>query len=113
MVLPLKISDEQFGDKVGTHMPDFGRNPRSAIDRQWLRDYINYIYMNAVEFRAGIWRGQGETLSSGSNAEGPVMFYRRGADVVVTDMSGNFVTILKDGINNKRFQGAQILPARP
>jgi hypothetical protein len=36
-------------------------------------------------------------LPSGANARGPVWFYAKGTDVVVTDKSDNFVTILKNG----------------
>jgi len=50
--------------------------------------------------------GLGEKLPSGSNAPGQAQFYIQGNDVVVTDISGNFVTLLKDGINNLRVNSA-------
>ena len=114
MVRPLKINEVQFGAKVGRHMIDFGRDPGNAANRKWLMDYILDIYTHATQFRDGSFSGQGAVLSSGSNARGPVWFYAKGADVVVTDKSDNFVTILKDGVsNNSSFQLAKILPRRP
>ena len=77
-------------------------------------DYILDIYENAVEFRDGSFSGQGPVTQSGANARGPVWFYAKGADVVVTDKADNFVTILKDGVNmNTSFRVATILPGRP
>lgn len=49
-----------------------------------------------------MWRGLGEKLPNGSNAPGLAKFFIKGNDVVVTDMNGNFVTILKDGVKNPR-----------
>jgi filamentous hemagglutinin len=97
MIRPLKIDQVQFGTKVGRHMLDFGRNPASVSDRKWLMDHILDIYSNAVEFRDGTFSGQGALTPSGANARGPVWFYAKGTDVVVTDRADNFVTILKDG----------------
>jgi hypothetical protein len=113
-VRPLKIDQVQFGAKVGRHMLEFGRNPGSAADRLWLTQYINDIYTNATQFRDGTFSGQGAILPGGSNARGPVWFYAKGNDVVVTDRSDNFVTILKDGvINNTSFRSARVLRERP
>jgi hypothetical protein len=113
MTRPLKIDQVQFGAKVGRHMLDFGRNPGSAADRKWLMDHILDIYTNAVQFRDGTFSGQGAISPSGANARGPVWFYAKGEDVVVTDKHDNFVTILKDGTKNTSFRSAKILPARP
>ena len=114
MIRPLKIDATQFGAKVGRHMLDFGRNPGNADDRKWLEDYIHDVYTNATEFRDGTFSGQGAVTKSGANARGPVWFYAKDTDVVVTDKLDNFVTILKDGtLNNKSFMTAAVLPRRP
>lgn len=114
MARPLKIDDAQFGAKIGRHMLDFGRDPGNAGDRKWLRDYILDIYENATDFREGTFSGQGEILPSGANARGPVWFYAKGTDVVITDRSDNFITILKDGANlNTSFRAAKPLLIRP
>ena len=111
---PLKIDQVQFGAKVGRHMLEFGRDPSNANDRRWLMNHIVDIYANAEEFRDGTFSGQGVVLPSGSNARGVVWFYAKGMDVVVTDKSDNFVTILKDGRKNSTsFRLAKILLSRP
>jgi RHS repeat-associated protein len=102
----LKIDDIQFGNKVGKHAEDYGLSPKSPQSRQWVRDHIENIHNSPDEVRQGTWRGLGEKLPDGNRAEGNAIFYRQGNDVVVTDMNGNFVTILKDGVVNSRFQGA-------
>jgi hypothetical protein len=111
---PLKIDQVQFGAKVGRHMLEFGRNPSNANDRKWLMNYIVDIYSNADEFREGTFSGQGSVLPIGSHARGDVWFYAKGMDVVITDKSDNFVTILKDGRKNSTsFRLAKILLSRP
>jgi filamentous hemagglutinin len=113
MIRPLKIDQRQFGAKVGRHMLDFGRDPANAADRDWLIKHISDIYNNATEFRSGTFSGQGDLTALG-NVRGPVWFYARGNDVVVTDKSDNFVTILKDGVtSNTSFRAATVLPKRP
>ena len=95
-------------------MQDFDRDPSNSADRQWLMDHILDVYTNATEFRDGTFSGQGSALPGGSNARGPVWFYAKGDDVVVTDRNDNFVTILKDGAtNNTSFRTARVLPNRP
>ena len=113
MIRPLKINEVQFGAKVGRHMLDFGRNPGNAADRKWLMDHIHDIYANAVEFRDGTFSGQGAILASGANARGPVWFYAKDGDVVITDKADNFVTILKGGTMSTSFRQAKILTRRP
>jgi filamentous hemagglutinin len=110
----LKIDNAQFGAKVGRHMLEFGRNPGNAADRVWLTQHIHEIYANPTQIRDGTFSGQGAVLPIGSNARGPVWFYAKGNDVVVTDRSDNFVTILKNGaINSTSFLNAKILLGRP
>jgi hypothetical protein len=112
MVRPLKIDQVQFGAKVGRL--EFGRDPGNPADREWLMNHILDIYANAVEFRDGTFSGQGIILPSGAGARRPVWFYAKGADVVVTDVSYNFVTILKGGTRmNTSFRQAKVLPVRP
>jgi len=114
MIRPLKVDPVQFGAKVGRHMLEFGRNPGTKHDREWFEDYIRDIYTNATEFRDGTFSGQGAVTKSGANARGPVWFYAKGKDVVVTDKSDKFVTTLKDGtLNNMSFRSATILARRP
>lgn len=93
----IKVSDKQFGKKIGKHTKEYGLNPKSTKDRQTMRHTILDIVENASEVRSGEWRGQaGETF-----------FYIKGKDVVVAKESGEFVTILKGGIDNVRVKNAR------
>lgn len=110
----LILEEAQFGQKIGKHAQDFGLNPGSPQNRQWLKDLITDIHTNPNEIRKGPWRGIGEVMENGNRTEGTALFYRKGADVVVTDLEGNFVTILKDGATqNLRFKNAQNIFGTP
>jgi soluble cytochrome b562 len=79
-------------------------DPSGPEARAWIKSYTEDIYTNAEEIRQNLWRGIGEKLPNGQKGESEALFYRKGNDVVVTELDGSFVTILKDGdINNKRF----------
>lgn len=94
----IKINDKQFGRKVGKHAIDFGLNPNDKGDREKIREYIQEIVLTYDEKTEGLWRG----IADGN--VGKAIFYRKGNDVVITKTDGEFVTILKDGINNGAFQ---------
>ena len=93
----IKVSDKQFGKKIGKHTKEYGLNPKSSKDRQIMRHTILDIVENASEVRSGEWRGQA----------GEILFYIKGKDVVVAKESGEFVTILKGGIDNARVKNAR------
>lgn len=89
--------EKQFGKKVGKHAKDYGLNPSKAEDRAIFQSIINDIKENSEEVRTGYWRGQPED----------VLFYIKGEDVVITDQQGEFISILKGGINNERVKNAR------
>lgn len=91
------LNAKQFGKKVGRHALDYGLNPSSQEDREKLLDIIQDILENETDVRIGEWRGQPED----------VVFHIKGDDVVITQQSGEFVTILKGGINNARVKKAR------
>lgn len=92
----INISDKQFGKKIGKHTKEYGLNPRSPADRQKMRHIILDIADNADEIREGKWRLQ----------EGDCQFYIKGSDVVVAK-GKEFITILKEGVNNERIKNAR------
>jgi len=94
-------------------MLDFQRDPSKPEDREWLLKYVQQIYGNPRQVREGTFSGQGAQLPSGANARGPVWFFERNSDVVIVDKSHNFVTILKNGVDNASFKNAKVLPKRP
>jgi hypothetical protein len=104
----MKIDDNQFGRKVGKHAEDYGLDPKNPENRQWVKNHIEDIRSNPDEIRSGTWSGLGDGPPN-ARGRGPAVFFRQGNDVVVTDIKGNFVTILKDGINNISFQLGEVL----
>ena len=102
----VKIDEKQFGKKVGKHAEDFGLNPADSASRQNIRDIIDDIVKNRDDIFRGTWRGQGEQLPSGNRKDGPVDFIIKGDDVVVAK-DGNFITLLKDGVNNPRVKSVR------
>lgn len=93
----IDISDKQFGKKIGKHTKEYGLNPQSSTDRQKMRHTILDIAENADEIREGAWRGQAEE----------VLFYIKGKDVVVSKKDREFITILKDGVDNERIKNSR------
>jgi hypothetical protein len=91
----ISTTPKQLGKKLGKHVEDFGGNPSNAADRQKVIDRIYNITDNPDKVVQGSFRGQGANGGSGT-----VNFVIQGSDVVVTTPGGEFVTILKDGINN-------------
>lgn len=90
--------EKQFGKKVGKHAVDFGLNPSIESDREKFRNIIKNIITQKDEIRIGEWRGQ----------EDDVLFYIKKEDVVVVKTDGDFVTVLKGGINNERIKNSGI-----
>ena len=90
-------TDKQFGKKIGKHASDYGLDPGKPEDRRKMLAIIDDICDTAEEVVTGEWRGQ----------EGPVKFYIKGDDVVVTTKDDRFITILKGGITNARIERAR------
>jgi hypothetical protein len=93
--LPFTMSDSQFGAKAASHARDFGLDPSNPADREELRKIITDIAEKPDDVVDGTFRGQGP-----NGTRGPVEFRIKGTDVVVTKPGGEFVTVLRDGINN-------------
>ena len=90
-------TDKQFGKKIGKHASDYGLDPSRKADRQKMLAIIDDICDTAEEVVPGEWRGQ----------DGPVKFYIKGDDAVVTTKDDVFITILKGGITNARVKNAR------
>ena len=101
----LNIGSKQFGKKLGKHARELGLDPASAKARYALQRRLERIFENADEVRKGLWRGQGP-----GGIQGEALFYRRGHDVMVTTLEGDFVTILPGGATNSHFLGASVVP---
>jgi len=103
----MKIDDNQFGRKVGKHAEDYGLDPKKTESRQWIKSHIKDIRNHPDEIRKGTWNGLGDGPPN-ARGRGHAIFFRKGEDVIVTDVQGNFVTILKDGVNNTSFRSPVI-----
>ncbi|QEK06205.1 hypothetical protein [Treponema phagedenis] len=92
----IKIDNRVFGKKLGQHAQEFGFSANRETDRGSFKDIILNIRKNSDEVYLGTWRNVPK-----------VLFYIKGDDVVVTDTENNFITILKDGVNNARVKNAR------
>ena len=102
----LITSDKQLGKKIAQRARELGLNPAGPRVRAMFKDRIRRIFENADEVRSGVFRGQGPNGTIG----GDIRFFRRGKDVVLTDSSGNFITLLIDGASNSFFVNGVPLP---
>lgn len=90
--------EKQFGKKLGKHAKDFDLDPSNENDRIKFQNIIDKIITSSDEVRIGEWRGQKDE----------VLFYIRKSDVVITKQTGEFITILKGGVENVRVKNARI-----
>ena len=97
IIRSVKFDDRQFGKKIGKHAADFGMQANTVEGRAKMKAVIGEIVDFADECVIGEWRCQTE----------PVTFYIKGSDVVVTKGNNEFVTILKDGVENARVKKAR------
>lgn len=88
------FTDKQVGKKLGKHAGDWGLDPGSDKDRNKLLSIIRRIVDEADRVDFGIWRGQ----------IGPCAFYIKGNDLVLVDGNGKFASVMKGGVNNKRYK---------
>lgn len=93
----ISFEDKQIGKKAGKHCEDFGLDAKKPEDRGKFFDITKDIIDNADVKKTGTWRGQ----------TGTVTFYAKGTDVVVVDQNNNYITTLKDGVNNQRYKEAK------
>lgn len=84
----------QLGKKIGKHAGDFGLDPKKPEDRAEFKRITDGIIDDAEVVNVGGWRGQ----------DNPCVFYRLGEDIVIVDAQGKYVTTMKGGVSNKRYQ---------
>lgn len=90
-----KVNSRQLGKKLGRHVEDFGGDIANKADRDKVTNIINDIGHKPDKVITGTFAGQGP-----NGERGAVHFRIKGSNVVVTKPNGDFVTILKDGVNN-------------
>lgn len=89
-MLPFSVDPKQLGKKLGKHVEDFGGDPSNALDRDTVISKIYDIAKNPEKTVKGTFKGQ----------VNEVEFRIKGDDVVITNLNGEFITIMKDGVNN-------------
>lgn len=89
--------EKQYGKKIGKHARDYGLDPSKSEDREKMHNIINDIVNNYETVKVGSWRGQAED----------VLFYIKGQDVVICKKNGEFVTVMKGGVNNAGVKNAR------
>lgn len=94
---PVIMKSAQVGKKIAKHARDFDLDASKQEDRQAFVEITKNIIDNYDEKRVGRWRGQ----------TGSVTFYAKGKDVVVVNEKNEYVTTLKNGITNGKYQGAK------
>lgn len=92
------MTSKQMGKKSGKHMSEWGLDPGSADDRLRFIKITNDIYAEPDEVRSVPWKVDPET----NKRTVEVLAYIKGNDVVLVDKTGNYITTMKDGVNNKR-----------
>ncbi|MCB1441158.1 MAG: hypothetical protein KDJ63_15410 [Nitratireductor sp.] len=90
----MTISNSQWGAKSAQHMRDFGLDVSNPAHRQQFRDMVEEIGASPDRVVSGSMSG------GGPNGRRDVLFYIKGSDVVATSRSGEFVTVMENGITN-------------
>lgn len=91
---------------MGKHAKDYGLNPGNVQDREFMCNVIQGIWNNPDQIRYGSWRGAGERLPDGRRDCATVVLMIKDDDVVIVDLKGNFISIMKGGIHNERVKKA-------
>lgn len=92
------MTSKQIGKKSGKHMGEWGLNPELPDDRLRFIKITNDIYTEPDEVRSVPWKVDPAT----NKRTVEVLAYIKGNDVVLVDKTGNYITTMKDGVNNKR-----------
>lgn len=97
------IASKQFGRKAGKHMQEWGLSPSSTGDRQAFKALIRGIIDHPTETRRVQWLLNKET----NRRTTEVTAFIKGNDVVLVDDSNAYITIMKDGVYNRRVKNGR------
>ena len=87
-------TSHQLGKKIGKHAKDWGLDPSDSDDRYKLQSIIEDIIDHADKVSQGNWRGQ----------PNPCTFYERDGNLVIVNANNEFVTVMRGGATNVRYQ---------
>lgn len=92
------ITDRQLGHKAGKHMSEWGLNPAEEKDREKFADITRNIQANPQEIRRVQWLRDPET----GKRTVEVNAYIVEKDVVLVKDDKEYITTMKNGIDNER-----------
>ena len=90
------VTKKQLGRKFGKHAPEWGIDFKEPDGLDRFCEIIDSIINEADDIAQGEWRGQ----------TGPCSFFRKGDDLVIVNSAREFVTVMKGGASNVRYQRA-------
>ena len=92
----VSVTKKQLGRKFGKHALEWGIDFNDPGGRDQFCEIIDGIVNGADDIARGEWRGQ----------PGPCTFFKRGDDLVIVNARNEFVTVMKGGGSNVRYQRA-------
>lgn len=92
------ITDKQLGHKAGKHMQEWGLNPSNPDDRTKFVEITQKIQREPQEIRRVQWQNDPKT----GRRTVEVNAFILGRDVVLVADDGEYITTMKDGIENQR-----------
>ena len=97
------ITDKQLGHKAGKHMQEWGLNPSNPDDRTKFVEITQKIQREPQEIRRVQWQNDPKT----GRRTVEVNAFILGHDVVLVADDGEYITTMKDGIENQRVQNGR------
>lgn len=97
------ITDKQLGHKAGKHMQEWGLNPSNPDDRTKFVEITQKIQREPQEIRRVQWQNDPKT----GRRTVEVNAFILGRDVVLVADDGEYITTMKDGIENQRVQNGR------
>lgn len=97
------ITDKQLGHKAGKHMQEWGLNPSKPDDRIKFVEITQKIQRDPQEIRRVQWQNDPQTGKRTLEVNAFIL----GRDVVLVADDGEYITTMKDGIENQRVQNGR------
>lgn len=97
------ITDKQLGHKAGKHMQEWGLNPSKPDDRIKFVEITQKIQRDPQEIRRVQWQNDPQTGKRTVEVNAFIL----GRDVVLVADDGEYITTMKDGIENQRVQNGR------
>ena len=97
------ITDKQLGHKAGKYMQEWGLNPSKPDDRIKFVEITQKIQRDPQEIRRVQWQNAPQTGKRTVEVNAFIL----GRDVVLVADDGEYITTMKEGIENQRVQNGR------